>query len=157
MIMYYVATGRQPFADCAHDYNLSTNICKEIRPEINEPEAPKCYIDLMKRCWSSNHDNRPNITEIEELIDLFIYSCSNRNYKKLKPKHYEIKKQFEEAEEFRRTHLLSTDIDQSTTHPQAIYTSQLHERTKDFNIPDDIDFESLANNFEELNIEFGTG
>ena len=46
MIMYFVATGRQPFADCAHDELLALSIYKGIRPEINEPEAPKCYIDL---------------------------------------------------------------------------------------------------------------
>ncbi|RGB39973.1 kinase-like domain-containing protein, partial [Rhizophagus diaphanus] len=71
MIMYYVATGRQPFCNCAHDEILVLDICKGIRPEINEPEAPKCYIDLMKRCWDSNPNNRPKATEINELIKLF--------------------------------------------------------------------------------------
>src|SRR5207244_10972012 len=58
MIMYFIATGKQPFSNCAHDELLALNICNGIRPEINEPEAPKCYIDLMKRCWDSNPDNR---------------------------------------------------------------------------------------------------
>src|SRR5207249_9753626 len=58
MIMYFVATGRQPFANCAHDHQLALDICKGIRPEINEPEAPKCYIDLMKKCWYSDPVNR---------------------------------------------------------------------------------------------------
>ena len=48
MIMYFIATGKQPFSNCAHDELLALNICNGIRPEINEPEAPKCYIDLMK-------------------------------------------------------------------------------------------------------------
>src|SRR5438874_2124038 len=74
MIMYFIATGRKPFANCAHDEFLVLNICNGIRPEINEPEAPKCYIDLMKRCWSLNPDNRPKVTEILELITLFFYS-----------------------------------------------------------------------------------
>ncbi|RGB22161.1 kinase-like domain-containing protein, partial [Rhizophagus diaphanus] len=60
MIMYFVATRRQPFANCAHDSILMINICNGIRPKINEQEAPKCYIDLMKRCWDSNPDNRPS-------------------------------------------------------------------------------------------------
>ncbi|RGB31979.1 hypothetical protein C1646_763453 [Rhizophagus diaphanus] len=48
MIMYFIATGRQPFADCAHDEILVLNICDGIRPEINEPVTLKCYVDLME-------------------------------------------------------------------------------------------------------------
>ncbi|RGB29683.1 kinase-like domain-containing protein [Rhizophagus diaphanus] len=69
MIMYFIMTAKQPFADCAHDNILAVKICSGIRPDINELEAPKCYIDLMKRCWDSNPDNRPNAIEIEELRD----------------------------------------------------------------------------------------
>jgi len=32
MIMYFVATRRQPFADRAHDQNLALSICNGIRP-----------------------------------------------------------------------------------------------------------------------------
>jgi serine/threonine protein kinase len=59
MIMYFVATGKQPFSNYAHDEILALDICKGIRPEINDEEIPKCYIDLMKRCWDLNPDNRP--------------------------------------------------------------------------------------------------
>src|ERR1051326_7419473 len=71
MIMYFVATGKQPFSDCAHDEVLALNICNGNKPEINEPEAPKCYIDLMKKCWDNNPDNRPKATEIFRLILTF--------------------------------------------------------------------------------------
>jgi len=57
MIMYFIATGRQPFDDCAHDHHLALNMCDGNRPKINEPEAPKCYIELMKKCWNSNPTN----------------------------------------------------------------------------------------------------
>ena len=50
MVMYFVATGRQPFADHAHDQDLVLSICNGIRPEITEKYAPKCYIDLVKKC-----------------------------------------------------------------------------------------------------------
>ncbi|GBC20613.2 kinase-like domain-containing protein [Rhizophagus irregularis DAOM 181602=DAOM 197198] len=83
-------------------------------PEINELEAPKCYIDLMKRCWSPNPDNRPSADEIKELIKLFE---SDHNE--------EIKIQFEKAEEYRKTNLISIKDNRSTTHPQAFYTSRL--------------------------------
>jgi serine/threonine protein kinase len=121
MIMYFVATGKQPFANCAHDNILALKICNGIRPEINELEAPKCYIDLMKRCWDSNQDNGPNAIEIEELIELF-WSDENE----------EIKKQFEETNKYRKANHLSIKNNQTTTHPQAYYTSRLlNPYTKD--------------------------
>uniref|UniRef100_U9SNN2 Protein kinase domain-containing protein n=1 Tax=Rhizophagus irregularis (strain DAOM 181602 / DAOM 197198 / MUCL 43194) TaxID=747089 RepID=U9SNN2_RHIID len=82
--------------------------------DIYSFEAPKCYIDLMKRCWSPNPDNRPSADEIKELIKLFE---SDHNE--------EIKIQFEKAEEYRKTNLISIKDNRSTTHPQAFYTSRL--------------------------------
>ncbi|RGB21647.1 kinase-like domain-containing protein, partial [Rhizophagus diaphanus] len=64
MVMYYIATGRQPFVNCAHDNILALNICNGIRPEINEQEAPKFYIDLMKNCWDPDPNKRPSAIEI---------------------------------------------------------------------------------------------
>src|SRR5438477_292355 len=86
MIMYFVATGKLPFANCAHDQNLALSICNGIRPKINENEAPKCYIDLMRKCWDQNPDNRPNAIEIGRSITSFQDSTDD-----------EIIKQFEEA------------------------------------------------------------
>ncbi|EXX50310.1 kinase-like domain-containing protein [Rhizophagus irregularis DAOM 181602=DAOM 197198] len=121
MIMYFVATGKQPFANHEHNHILVLNICGGIRPEINELELPKCYINLMKRCWDSNPDNRPNTIEIKEEIKLFYNSYKNDDDK--------IKKQFEEAEKFKK------EIALTITHPQAIYTSQLlNPFTEDFSI-----------------------
>ncbi|RIA94519.1 hypothetical protein C1645_817886 [Glomus cerebriforme] len=62
--LYFVATRNQPFVDCAHDELLALNTCNGIRPKISEPEAPKCYINLMERCWNLNPKNKPNATEI---------------------------------------------------------------------------------------------
>src|SRR2546421_541117 len=42
MVMYFVATGKQPFANCVHDEHLVLNICNGNIPKINEPEAPEC-------------------------------------------------------------------------------------------------------------------
>ncbi|UZO05484.1 uncharacterized protein OCT59_025832 [Rhizophagus irregularis] len=112
MIMYFTATEKQPFSNRAHDEFLVLDICNEIRPEINEPEAPKCYINLMKKCWDSNSNNRPNAIEIEKEISSFYTSCNSilgqRNY-------------FKVAEEYRKFFKRNKQI----THPQAIYTSSL--------------------------------
>ncbi|CAB5369465.1 unnamed protein product [Rhizophagus irregularis] len=123
MVMYFVATGKQPFANYPHDELLTIEICKGIRPEINEPEAPKCYIDLMKKCWDPDINNRPDATKVEESIDLLCNAYFNHNYK-----DHEIKKQFKEAEKYRRTNLSffeNSQLDAHHTHSQAIYTSRL--------------------------------
>ncbi|PKC68446.1 hypothetical protein RhiirA1_457199 [Rhizophagus irregularis] len=121
MIMYFIATGRQPFSNCVHDHYLALDICKDgIRPTINELEAPKCYIDLMKKCWDTNPDNRLNAIEIQEIIKMF-----------KEQKHYEIERQFKEAEEYReveeyrKANLTLDESNQLTTHSQAIYVSRL--------------------------------
>ncbi|GES91814.1 kinase-like domain-containing protein [Rhizophagus clarus] len=115
MIMYFVATGRQPFGDRAHDKLLVLDICNhEIRPEINESEAPNCYIELMKRCWNSVPDNRPDAIEIEHIIYSYNFNLNN-----------EIEKQFKEAEEYRKANVSSIDIIRSTSHPQAFNISRL--------------------------------
>ncbi|EXX62733.1 Cmk2p [Rhizophagus irregularis DAOM 197198w] len=129
MIMYFTATGKQPFIHCAHDHHLILDIFDGIRPEINELEVPKCYVDLMKRCWDSNPDNRPNTTEIHELIESF-YNFYNL-YKKGDSNAIEFRKQFIEAEIYRKSHLL--DSFKEIKHQRVIYTSQLVSKffTKD--------------------------
>ncbi|CAB4433285.1 unnamed protein product [Rhizophagus irregularis] len=113
MIMYFVATERQPFDDRAHDLCLTLDICNGIRPEINEKAIPRCYINLMKRCWDSNPENRPDATELSKSLS----SISMNN---------QYKAEIEEAEKHRILHLSSSKVDrQVNTHPQAIYTSRL--------------------------------
>ncbi|RIA83759.1 hypothetical protein C1645_833312 [Glomus cerebriforme] len=131
MIMYFVATGRQPFANYAHNELLALDICKGRKPEINEPEAPKCYIDLMNKCLDLNPNNRPNVNEIVELISSFI-NLYDIDYSKLYNEDFitikndEIEEQFKKAEEYRELHLPSFEKNrQYATHPQAIYTSRI--------------------------------
>ncbi|PKY47982.1 kinase-like protein, partial [Rhizophagus irregularis] len=124
MIMCVMATGKQPFDDCAHDEVLVLNICNGIRPEINEKIAPKCYIDLMKRCWNPNPVNRPNSLEIKEMIELFCNSLDQK-FKKKEQQHYKIEEQFKETQDNRKENLSSIKISQLPSHKQAIYTSRL--------------------------------
>ncbi|CAB5388481.1 unnamed protein product [Rhizophagus irregularis] len=114
MIIYFVATGRQPFSDHAHDKVLALGICNGIRPKLNELEAPNCYVELMERCWDSVPDNRPNAVEIENIIYSYNFGLNG-----------EIKKQFKEAEEYRKVNISSIEINQSITHSQASNISRL--------------------------------
>ncbi|GES98370.1 kinase-like domain-containing protein [Rhizophagus clarus] len=109
MIMYFIITGRQPFENRAHDFNLALDICNGIRPEI--PEIPELksnwYIDLMKKCWDSNPDNRPDIESIGTILSKRVYY--DEEY--IVAERY-LNKGYKENS-------------QLTTHPQAIYTSRL--------------------------------
>jgi serine/threonine protein kinase len=126
MIMYFIATGRQPFANCAHDETLVLNICNGIRPEINELEAPQFYIDLIKRCWDQNPDNRPEVTEcLKSIISLY-----NNG-------------QLNEVEEYRISHI-SSEKNRQSTHTQAIYKSRLlNPFTKNLPKYDNIDSNTM--------------
>jgi hypothetical protein len=144
--MYVVATGKQPFSNCAHDEVLVLNICNGIRPEINEKIAPKCYINLIKRCWNLDPDYRPNSIEIKEMIDQF-YNSLDPNFKEKKQQHYEIEEQFKETQECRKENLILVKNNQLTTHTQAIYTSRLlNSFTKNLSKHD----ENIYNNTVEI-------
>src|SRR3954451_5124312 len=133
MVMYFVATFRQPFADRAHDQNLALSICNGIRPEITEKDAPKCYIDLMKKCWDPNPGNRPNAREIRDEIDSFYESYD-----------VELRRQFRETYEYKKANVSLIENNQSTTHPQAIYISRLlNPYTKDLPKYDNINNNSV--------------
>ncbi|CAB5363154.1 unnamed protein product [Rhizophagus irregularis] len=67
MIMWELASGIPPFKNKAHDFELILSICEGERPEIIE-STPKCYVELMKKCWDTNPSNRPTITTIEYII-----------------------------------------------------------------------------------------
>jgi serine/threonine protein kinase len=129
MIMYFVATERKPFDNCEHDIRLALDICKGIRPEISEPKAPKCYIELMKKCWNSNPENRPNIYQ---LINSLLSISDNDS-------------EIEKAEIYRNFYLSSLmENKQTATYSQAIYSSQLlNSYTENFPKDDDNNSECL--------------
>ncbi|CAB5388566.1 unnamed protein product [Rhizophagus irregularis] len=54
MIMYFVATGKQPFVNRAHDISLALDMLFRLNP-----------------------DSRPNVVKIEELIRSFYNSCNS--------------------------------------------------------------------------------
>ncbi|GBB92463.1 hypothetical protein RclHR1_20090004 [Rhizophagus clarus] len=78
IIMWEFTSGIPPFNDRAHDHQLIYDICKNERPEIKK-NTPKCYVNLMKKCWDSNPSNRPTITELEHEISEWI-GCISKFY-----------------------------------------------------------------------------
>ncbi|CAB5347617.1 unnamed protein product [Rhizophagus irregularis] len=131
IIMWEFTSGTPPFYHEAHDHHLSLNICRGERPEIIK-NTPKCYIDLMKKCWDSNPSNRPTIRMLENIVSEWIrcineyYEINNDgNYNFLVPNIYNQLKddmlEFVEANKALVQEQANTSIMQS--HPQAYYTS----------------------------------
>jgi serine/threonine protein kinase len=67
MIMWEFTSGTSPFNHKVHDHNLILDICDGNRPEIIK-NTPKCYIDLMEKCWDPNPLNRPTIIILENIV-----------------------------------------------------------------------------------------
>ncbi|RGB42182.1 kinase-like domain-containing protein, partial [Rhizophagus diaphanus] len=64
MIMWEFTSGVPPFKNRAHDLQLSLSICEDgERPKIIE-NTPKCYRDLMKKCWDEDPLKRPSSKEV---------------------------------------------------------------------------------------------
>lgn len=57
---------KRPFHDQPYDKNLAKEIViNEIRPNTAvSPDIPECWLDLMKKCWASKPEDRPNIEDI---------------------------------------------------------------------------------------------
>ncbi|RGB27802.1 kinase-like domain-containing protein [Rhizophagus diaphanus] len=135
MIMWEFTSGISPFNNRAHDIQLILSICEGDRPEIIK-NTPKCYIDLMKKCWDSDPSKRPNIVIIENTISEWIRSI-NEYYKyndedeqryevfnidnQLKNDMYE----FISANRVLTQEQANISVLQTQTHPQAYYTSRL--------------------------------
>ncbi|POG70721.1 kinase-like domain-containing protein, partial [Rhizophagus irregularis DAOM 181602=DAOM 197198] len=87
MIMWEFTSGIPPFNRKAHDYHLTLSICEGERPEIIK-NTPKCYVDLMKKCWDTNPSNRPNIIMLENIISEWVRSI-NKFYETNRDDNYE--------------------------------------------------------------------
>ncbi|GBB91010.1 hypothetical protein RclHR1_01810013 [Rhizophagus clarus] len=111
------------------------------QPELNEPEAPECYINLMKRCWDPNPENRPSAVEIKETIMLFYYSYVSFIKKGKVHDDHEIERQFKKAEEHRKAEEYKKDKEYKFE-PKSItkITEQevSHVEHSEFIIPDDL-------------------
>src|SRR5688572_27159838 len=78
MIMWEFTSGILPFNDRAHDLQLALSICKGERPEIIK-NTPKCYIDLMEKCWNKEPLERPNALDIKNIIENWHRNICNRD------------------------------------------------------------------------------
>ncbi|GBC14266.2 kinase-like domain-containing protein [Rhizophagus irregularis DAOM 181602=DAOM 197198] len=135
MIMWEFTLCKPPFNHEAHDHYLGLSICEGKRPEIII-STPKCYIDLMKKCWDSNPSNRPTIIMLENIISEWI-RCIDEYYRINSNKndddyYYKVTNVDNQLENDMLEFILANEAlgqeQENTfiisTHPQAYYTSR---------------------------------
>ncbi|RGB22645.1 kinase-like domain-containing protein [Rhizophagus diaphanus] len=114
MIMWEFTSGVPPFNDRSHDLQLSLSICKGERPKIIE-NIPKCYMELMKKCWNEDPLKRPSVSEVKYVIGNWIFQ----------PFSNEINEELENSKmEFINAQIGYNNLT-TECHPQACYTSRL--------------------------------
>ncbi|RIB25663.1 kinase-like domain-containing protein [Gigaspora rosea] len=67
VIMSELTTESVPFYDREFDEQLAIDICGGLRPNIGVG-TPKCYVDVMTRCWEADPLKRPSSTELLSII-----------------------------------------------------------------------------------------
>ena len=99
MLMWEISSGRPPFANHKHDYDLVLNIVKGIRPKII-PGTPLKYKTLMEQCQDADPEKRPDIwtlyNKIKEIGQIYyqdtliknkiIFKKFFKNFKSSQPK-----------------------------------------------------------------------
>ncbi|RIB17755.1 kinase-like domain-containing protein [Gigaspora rosea] len=68
IIMWVIATGRQPYDGLNFNIDLSLQICQGLRPEFDN-HLPKCYVELAVRCLNKNQENRPTAKDINKTVE----------------------------------------------------------------------------------------
>ncbi|GES99228.1 kinase-like domain-containing protein [Rhizophagus clarus] len=68
IIMWEMTSGVPAFHDIPHNFHLSLDICKGVRPKIIEGTLPE-YAELMKRCWDDDPKKRPTAKELLIIFD----------------------------------------------------------------------------------------
>ena len=67
IIMWEIFSGKAiPFNQESRT-QFQIQVCSGSRPPIMEG-TPQCYVDLMKRCWEENPENRPSAAKIYEIF-----------------------------------------------------------------------------------------
>ena len=76
MLMWEISSGRPPFDNYEHDYDLAMNIISGIRPRVVSG-TPLKYKSLMEQCWDADPLKRPDIDTLWVKMEKFYLSYQN--------------------------------------------------------------------------------
>ncbi|PKB99189.1 kinase-like protein [Rhizophagus irregularis] len=124
VIMAELSSGKPPFHNKRHDFNLALAICDGHRPEFGRG-TPEFYKKLAYKCMNANPNERPTTQELFDIINIWRYSMSTnrlyygREFEKFDNIKEVLKADFEKANE--EIPNISTSFE---TDPDAVYTSR---------------------------------
>ena len=67
LIIYEIESGKSPFSGQTI-YQIMTEVMKGDRPSLDE-SVPKCYRQLIEKCWSQNPTKRPSFDQIIQELE----------------------------------------------------------------------------------------
>lgn len=65
ILMWEISSGKPPFINCTHDYDLAMKIVNGSRPKIVSG-TPLKYKKLMEQCWDADPTKRPKINFLKD-------------------------------------------------------------------------------------------
>ncbi|RHZ89626.1 hypothetical protein Glove_13g53 [Diversispora epigaea] len=71
IIMWFISTGKKPFANRAYDTELAVDIFNGLRLKTHK-NTPQCYIELMELCWHKDPSKRPNAETIYNISENWV-------------------------------------------------------------------------------------
>ncbi|PKC65878.1 kinase-like protein [Rhizophagus irregularis] len=111
VIMAELSSGKPPFYDKKHNYNLALDICNGLRPEFGK-RTPEIYRKLAYKCMDANLKHRPKADELRKIFSYWNDLMSDYDHS-----GREIKAIFEEAD--REIPNISTSYEKD---PDAIHS-----------------------------------
>ncbi|GES78439.1 kinase-like domain-containing protein [Rhizophagus clarus] len=109
MLMWEISSGRPPFINFDHNYDLAMKIINGMRPKIVSG-TPLEYKKIMEQCWDADETKRPDISHLDNEI-------------------FEINKLYQQNDDDERLNVLNlndTNISASSTNSLISSFSKIH-------------------------------
>ncbi|CAG8604119.1 9773_t:CDS:2, partial [Paraglomus occultum] len=149
MIMWELSADNPPFyEDDSDSRDIIVKILGGERPRII-PGTPKCYEELMKKCWDADPSKRPTAAEVfDEILGFLVTYTMGKKHNRYRDETY---KSFEKGEEMLTTRILdrskprlvsksfepasAAELDAAKQYSQALNTSAPQSLDMDIDIP----------------------
>ncbi|PKK68886.1 hypothetical protein RhiirC2_749359, partial [Rhizophagus irregularis] len=133
--MWEISSGKTPFNNYEHDYDLAMKIVNGMRPKIRT-EIPSKYKELMKQCWDADPLKRPKAKTLHEEILKMRKEIYSDNVNEFNTLEYNNSSQISSS---------SSNLSSSSEEQEAF-----HSQPYDFEIPNNIEDLNSSKDQEEL-------
>ncbi|GET60153.1 kinase-like domain-containing protein [Rhizophagus irregularis DAOM 181602=DAOM 197198] len=68
VIAYELFWSKSPYYDKSHDEFLAIEICKGLRPNLDDLKFPQVFKNLIRQCWNADPAKRPTSDKLEKTL-----------------------------------------------------------------------------------------